>query len=96
LNVIVYNVLRRVFLIEYYICPKCGIQIQSPLCSIIYDREIHIENFKSTPYWDVYADFHIDGHTYRGKWFTGDTEHISYKQKADALMEVIKDKPAFV
>ncbi|WP_209124480.1 type IA DNA topoisomerase [Alkalihalobacillus sp. BA299] len=71
-------------------------RIQTPLLSIIYDREIHIENFKSKPYWDVYADFNINGHTYRGKWFKGETDHIFYKQKAEALMVVIKDKPAYV
>ena len=71
-------------------------RIQTVLNSIIYDREIHIENFKAEPFWDVYADFHVNGYTYRGKWFNADTEHIFYKQKADALMAVINGKSAYV
>ncbi|WP_066412745.1 type IA DNA topoisomerase [Sutcliffiella cohnii] len=57
---------------------------------------MEIERFKSTPYWDVYAEFNIGDYTYKGKWFKENTEHILFQQKADALVDVITGKQAYV
>lgn len=71
-------------------------RIQTPLLSIIYEREIHMETFKPSKYWDVFAEFEVEGHRYKGKWFNANQEHILFEKQATALCDVIKGKAAIV
>lgn len=71
-------------------------RVQTPLLSLIVEREQAIEQFVSTPYWDIYADFNMNGKEYRGKWFAGNTDRILEKEKAEALAQWCMNKPAFI
>ncbi|WP_176551078.1 type IA DNA topoisomerase [Bacillus sp. AFS040349] len=74
---------------------SCG-RVQSPLVALIYRREIEIENFVSHPYWDIYAEFNIEGKTYKGKWFSEGEEHIFDKDTAGAFVEYCIGKGAYI
>lgn len=71
-------------------------RVQTPLLSLIVEREQAIDQFVSTPYWDLYADFNINGKEYRGKWFAGETDRILEKNKAEALATWCLNKPAVI
>lgn len=43
-------------------------RVQSPLVSMICERERNIQKFISKPFWSLYADFSISDNTYTGKW----------------------------
>ncbi|KZE67958.1 hypothetical protein AWM68_17450 [Fictibacillus phosphorivorans] len=62
-------------------------RVQTALMGIIYNREMDIENFKSMPFWDCYADFKFEDYTIRGKWFKEDGEHIFKHESAQALVK---------
>lgn len=67
-------------------------RVQTVVNYLIYKRELAIENFKSEPFWDVYAEIQIEDQKYKGKWFVPDSEHLFYKEQADFLINEIKDK----
>ena len=43
-------------------------RVQTPTLALIVKREKEIENFKSEPFWEVFATFNIEGKKYDGKW----------------------------
>lgn len=68
---------------------------QTALCSLIYRREKEIENFKPTPFWDLYSRFVMEnGDSYQGKWFKEGEEHIWDNASAEALKSYIENKPS--
>lgn len=69
-------------------------RVQTPLLSLIVEREIEIENFKPTPFWEVFADFEINGNKFRGQWFKKDMKRLEDKNQAETLANYCKGKPA--
>lgn len=69
---------------------SCG-RCQTALLKLIYQREIDIENFKSEPYWDVYAEFQAGEISFLGKWFREQEEHIFDRDAVYTLAEFCKD-----
>lgn len=65
---------------------SCG-RCQTALLNLIYQREKDIENFKSQPYWDVFAEFHLGEDSFIGKWFRQEEEHIFDQDAANTLAE---------
>lgn len=41
-------------------------RVQTPTLALIVKREKEIENFKSEPFWEVFATFNIEGKKYEG------------------------------
>ncbi|MEH6993353.1 DNA topoisomerase [Neobacillus drentensis] len=62
--------------------------------NIIYQREVEIENFKSQPYWDCYAEFKFGESRLIGRWFNNDSEHIFDHESAQALVSFCKESEA--
>jgi len=71
-------------------------RIHTTLLGLIEKREEEQENFVSTSYWEVYADFDIGGQTYRGKWYTGNRDKIDNQNKAHTLAAYCREKKAKV
>lgn len=71
-------------------------RIQTPLLKLIIDRYEAIGNFTPKPYYEVFADFNISGHTYRGKWYRGDETSIPEASIANKLALFCKEKTAKV
>ncbi|GGG17775.1 DNA topoisomerase 3 [Paenibacillus abyssi] len=71
-------------------------RVQTALLSLIVKRELERESFVSTPFWEVYANFDMDGATYLGKWYTGGKDRIESYEKANALATHCSGKPATV
>ncbi|MFC5449058.1 DNA topoisomerase 3 [Paenibacillus aestuarii] len=69
-------------------------RVQTPLLALIVEREIEIENFKPSPFWEVYGDFEIKGNTFRGKWFKKDLKRLEDKNQAETLANYCKGKTA--
>jgi DNA topoisomerase III len=66
-------------------------RVQTALMGIIYEREKAIEDFKSHPYWDCYANFQFGEHSLTGKWFNEESEHIFKHSIANSLTEYCKN-----
>lgn len=71
-------------------------RVQTALLSLIVKREVERETFVSKPFWEVYANFDIQGLEYRGKWFSGDRDRLEVKSKALALAQHCMNKQAKV
>lgn len=71
-------------------------RVQSPLLSMIVEREVAISKFVSKPFWQVYATLSINGKEYKGKWFKDDLTDLPARQLSEELAEACKNKPAEV
>ena len=71
-------------------------RVQTALLSLIVKREMEREAFVSNPFWEVYADFDLQGMKYRGKWYSGDRDRIEDEKKAQALAAHCMGKQAKV
>lgn len=71
-------------------------RVQTPLLALIEKREREIETFRPEPFYEVYADFDINGKRYRGKFFKDNIERLPNPQTADALIAHCKGKEAEV
>ncbi|MBY0217896.1 DNA topoisomerase 3 [Paenibacillus illinoisensis] len=69
-------------------------RVQTPVLALIVEREKEIENFVSTPYWEVSANFNFSGMEYTGKWFTGDQDRLTDPAKAEKLAAWCSGKTA--
>lgn len=75
-------------------------RVQTPLLALIVQREEAIENFVSTPYWELFCSFSMNGYSYTGKWFNrnGDkyVDKIGAKKPAEdlALLSISPPKAA--
>jgi DNA topoisomerase III len=71
-------------------------RVQTPVLALIVEREEAIENFVSTPFWEVLAEFDFNGRKYTGQWFTGDQNRLTDKAKAEKLAEWCSGKSATI
>jgi DNA topoisomerase-3 len=69
-------------------------RVQTPVLALIVEREEAIENFVSTPFWEVIAEFDFNGRKYTGQWFAGDQNRLTDKTKAEKLAAWCTGKPA--
>lgn len=70
-------------------------RVQTPTLALIVKREYEIERFQPEPFWEVFADFSINGKSYRGKWFLeGGDSRIKEKQMAEKIAQFCLNKPA--
>ncbi|MEG0918305.1 MAG: DNA topoisomerase [Anaerovoracaceae bacterium] len=63
-----------------------------PTLKIIYDRDMEIENFKSSKYYKVLANVKKDQHLVESIYYEDDSEKIEDKAYADEIETMIKDK----
>lgn len=68
-------------------------RVQTPLLSLIVEREKVIENFVSTPYWQVLATFNVDGKKFKGKWFKDSLTNLPNNKLSLDLVRACQDKP---
>lgn len=58
-------------------------RVQTPTLALIVKREREIHEFVSEPFWEVLADFKIDGKKYKGKWENNGESRINTKEMAE-------------
>lgn len=72
-------------------------RIQSALLSVLVERDLTIENFKSIPYWNVVTDCVTDnGITYESVWKMSDASELYDFDKATALKQYVSNKDATI
>jgi DNA topoisomerase-3 len=64
-------------------------RVQTPTLAILAEREQKIHDFKSRPYFEVFADFEVEAGNYRGRWFR---EDFAKNGDEDARAERIWDQ----
>lgn len=57
-------------------------RVQTPTLAILVNRELEIENFKPTTYFEIEADF-----GYKAKWFKNNLDRFSIKAEAEAVFK---------
>jgi DNA topoisomerase-3 len=71
-------------------------RVQTPTLALIVKREKEIENFKSEPFWEVFATFNMDGKQYEGKWVKDNESRLKDEELARKIAEFCKNKQAEV
>lgn len=71
-------------------------RVQTPTLALIVKREKEIANFKSQAFWEVFANFEMNGKQYEGKWMKDNESRLSSKEMAEKIAAFCKDKPAEV
>ncbi|WML45025.1 DNA topoisomerase III [Neobacillus sp. PS3-40] len=71
-------------------------RVQTPTLALIVKREREIENFNSAPYWEVQAQFLMNGKKYNGKWQNDGETRVNSKELAEKVAAFCKEKPAEV
>lgn len=73
-------------------------RVQTPTLALIVAREKEIRNFQASKYWEVWATFRKNtGETYRGRWFTEETDRFASAQAArDMVAECLNNREAVV
>ncbi|MEH7224370.1 DNA topoisomerase III [Bacillus sp. JJ1566] len=69
-------------------------RVQTPTLALIVKREKEIANFKSEPFWEVFANFQINGKNYEGKWMKDNESRVSSKEMAEKIAAFCQEKPA--
>ncbi|WP_240416702.1 DNA topoisomerase 3 [Paenibacillus periandrae] len=69
-------------------------RVQTPLLALIVERDIAIENFVSKPFWQVYADFEVNGKRYRGQWFKDAMTNLPVMKLSNDLILACQGKQA--
>ncbi|MBO0998717.1 DNA topoisomerase III [Bacillus sp. SD075] len=69
-------------------------RVQTPTLALIVKREMEIEQFESEPFWEVFADFKMDGKKYQGKWQQNNDPRIKTKEMAEKIAAFCKGKEA--
>jgi len=67
-------------------------RVQTPTLALIVKREWEIERFVSEPFWEVYADFNINGKQYTGKWEKEGESRIQSKELAEKIAAFCQGK----
>ncbi len=80
----------RAFTARYRILLSVG-RVQTPTLAILVHREREIQNFRPTPYWEVFARFRYGDLEYVGKW-RGEEERLFAKEKAEAILKKIRGR----
>ena len=71
-------------------------RVQTPTLALIVKREKEIENFKSEPFWEVFATFNIEGKKYDGKWEKDNESRLKDPDMANKIAAFCQGKPAVV
>lgn len=71
-------------------------RVQTPTLALIVKRELEIANFKSEPFWEVIAQFDINGKKYTGKWQNDGETRVKTKAMAEKVAAFCREKPAEV
>lgn len=71
-------------------------RVQTPTLALIVKREKEIEDFKIAPYWEVHAQFLMNGKKYIGKWQNEGKTRVNSKELAEKVTVFCKEKPAEV
>ncbi|WP_066313101.1 DNA topoisomerase III [Bacillus sp. FJAT-29814] len=71
-------------------------RVQTPTLALIVKRELEIENFKSEPFWEVIAQFLVNGKKYSGKWQNDGETRVNTKELAEKVAAFCREKPAEV
>lgn len=78
----------RAFTTRYRILLSVG-RVQTPTLAILVHREREIQNFRPTPYWEIFARFRYGDLEYIGKW-RGEDERLFEREKAEAILEKVR------
>ncbi|MBS4172274.1 DNA topoisomerase III [Bacillus sp. FJAT-49736] len=71
-------------------------RVQTPTLALIVKREKEIANFKSEPFWEIFADFFMDGKVYEGKWHKDGESRLHDEAMAKRIAEFCKGKEAVI
>ncbi|WP_428908865.1 DNA topoisomerase III [Niallia sp. Krafla_26] len=71
-------------------------RVQTPTLALIVKREREIQKFVSEPFWEVQAEFKIEGKKYKGKWEQDGESRIKQKELAEKIAQFCEQKPAEV
>ncbi|WP_070121800.1 DNA topoisomerase III [Bacillus marinisedimentorum] len=71
-------------------------RVQTPTLALIVKREQEIADFKSEPFWEVTAEFNMEGKRYEGKWQKDGDSRLKDAKTAEAVAAFCRDKPAEV
>jgi DNA topoisomerase-3 len=71
-------------------------RVQTPTLALVVKREREIAAFKPEPFWEVLAQFEIEGKVYEGKWQKDGESRVSDPKMAEAIAAFCKQKPAAV
>ncbi|WP_042355746.1 DNA topoisomerase III [Bacillus rubiinfantis] len=69
-------------------------RVQTPTLALIVKKELEIEQFKSEPFWEVQAQFLMNGKKYIGKWQKDGETRVKSKELAEKIAAFCDDKPA--
>lgn len=69
-------------------------RVQTPTLALIVKRENEIESFVSEPFWEVQAQFNINGKKYLGKWEKDGETRIKTKEMAEKIAVFCEKKDA--
>ena len=71
-------------------------RVQTPTLALIVKRELEIEKFISEPFWEVNAEFKVEGKKYKGKWENKGESRIDSEEMADKIARFCEQKDAEV
>ncbi|KAB7708215.1 DNA topoisomerase III [Bacillus aerolatus] len=71
-------------------------RVQTPTLALIVKRELEIEHFKPEPFWEVIAQFNIDGKKYEGKWEKNGESRLDNQEMAEKIAAFCHGKKAVV
>ena len=80
----------RVFTARFKILLSVG-RVQTPTLAILVLREKEIQNFKPTPYWEIFAEFSSPQGAYLGKWIDGE-DRVYDQQQALQIEQKVQGK----
>ncbi|WP_438314401.1 DNA topoisomerase 3 [Candidatus Caldatribacterium sp. SIUC1] len=81
----------RAFTSRYKILLSVG-RVQTPTLAILVHREREIQNFRPTPYFEVFARFRYGDLTYVGKWRGGEDDRLFDKDEAEKVVAGVLGK----
>ncbi|UII54550.1 DNA topoisomerase III [Cytobacillus spongiae] len=71
-------------------------RVQTPTLALIVKREKEIESFLSEPFWEVQAQFNVEGKKYKGKWEKDGDSRITDQALAKKIAAFCEQKEAEV
>ncbi|WP_427365737.1 DNA topoisomerase 3 [Candidatus Caldatribacterium saccharofermentans] len=81
----------RAFTSRYRILLSVG-RVQTPTLAILVHREREIQNFRPTPYFEVFARFRYGDLTYVGKWRGGEDDRLFDRGEAEKVVARVLGK----
>ncbi|MDQ0271136.1 type IA DNA topoisomerase [Cytobacillus purgationiresistens] len=74
---------------------SCG-RVQTPVCAMVVNREREIQNFVSTPFYELVSRFVMEGNEYEGKYTIESGTRFDSKEKAVVIQNECQGKPAMI